>query len=99
MLQRMEAEILFLDPKDVAEGSAVLIEHGFDVEVLEDRIDDYGPAVFLRLQITTELDEHSFFRWVQGLVEDLNLSGDLVEAGLADRPRQYLETCWGPRNN
>jgi hypothetical protein len=99
MLQRMEAEILFLDPKDVAEGSAVLIEHGFDVEVLEDRIDDYGPAVFLRVQITTELDELSFFQWVYGLVEDLKLSGDLVEAGLADQPHQYLEARFGPRIN
>jgi hypothetical protein len=46
MLQRVDADIMFLDPNDVSSGSAALIEHGFDVEVLDDWIDDYGPAAF-----------------------------------------------------
>ena len=45
MLQRMEAEILFLDPDDMGPGSVALVDHGFEVEVLVDRIDDYSPAV------------------------------------------------------
>lgn len=96
MLQRMEAEILFLDPDDVAPGSATLIEHGFDVEVL-DWIDDYRPTVFIRAKITSELDQDHFFDWVLNLV--WSIRGDVVEAGLSDRARQYLDARFGPRNN
>lgn len=57
MKQRMmEAEILFLNPNDVGPGSIALIEHGFEVETL-DWVDDYGPTVWIRAKITSELDE------------------------------------------
>jgi hypothetical protein len=84
-LQRMQADVLFLNPADVAEGSASLLESGFDtVEPLHDCIDPCGPAAFIRIWITTELDEDSFFDWTRKLVENLNLNADLIEAGLAD---------------
>jgi len=43
MLQRMDAEILYLNPDHVSFGVAVLIEHDFAVEVL-DWVDDCGAA-------------------------------------------------------
>ena len=84
MLQRMDAEILFLDPNDVGPGSAVLIEHGLDVEVM-DWVDPYGPTVWVKARIASELDQNQFFDWVFGLVKPLY--GDVVEAGLSD-PQQ-----------
>jgi hypothetical protein len=83
-LQRMDAEILFLDPNDVSSGSAALIEHGFDVEVLDDRIDDYGPAMWIQARITTDVAEDDFFDWVESVVNPLR--GDVLEAGLSDQP-------------
>lgn len=47
MLRRMEAEVLFLNPGDLNQGCAALIEAGFEIEVLDDRIDDYGPAIWI----------------------------------------------------
>ena len=84
MPQKMEAEVLFLDPNDVGPGSAALVEHGFNVEVL-DWVDPYGPTVWIKAQVTSELDEHRFFDWVASIVEPLH--GDVVEAGLTD-PQQ-----------
>lgn len=83
MLRKMDAEILFLDPKDVSAGSAALIDLGFEVEVL-DWVDDYGPTVFIRARITSELDQDQFFDWVSNIVPPLR--GDVVEAGLSDPP-------------
>jgi hypothetical protein len=82
MVQRTEAEILFLDPDDVNPGVA-LIEHGFEVEVL-DWVDDYGPTVWIRARITTELATDCF-DWVSSIVEPVH--GDVAEAGLSD-PQQ-----------
>jgi hypothetical protein len=82
MLQRMQADVLFLDPHDLNPGIAVLVEHGFDVENLDDWIDECGPTVFIRARITTEIDEDHFFDWMQSIVEPLG--GDTIEAGLAD---------------
>ena len=45
MLRKMIAMVMFVDPNDLNRGSAELIEHDFDVEYLDDWIDDYGPAV------------------------------------------------------
>ena len=84
MLQRMEADILFCNPDDVDPAAAVLIEHGFDVETLYDRIDDCGPTVFIRVCIVTEIGEDHFFDWVQSIIEPLG--GNMIEAGLADPP-------------
>jgi hypothetical protein len=44
MLRKMHAQVMFLNPNDLNRGSAELIERDFDVEYLDDWIDDYGPA-------------------------------------------------------
>jgi hypothetical protein len=85
MLQKMQADVLFLDPADLNPGIAALVELGFEVENLDDWIDEAGPTVFLRVRITTEVDEHHFLDWLQSIVEPVG--GDVVEAGLAD-PQQ-----------
>jgi hypothetical protein len=84
MLQRMEAQILFHDPNDVSEGSAALIEQGFDVEVLDDLIDPCGPTTWIRARTTSDLAEGHFFDWVQSIVEPLG--GWIEEAGRVDAP-------------
>jgi hypothetical protein len=91
LLRRMLADILFLDPNDMNPGVAALTELGFDVEVLDDWIDECGPTVFIRAQITTELDEDRFFNWVSSIVEQFR-SGDVIEAGLADYPQQVTQS-------
>jgi hypothetical protein len=82
MLQRMQGDILFLDPDDLNSGIEVLVEHGFDIEYLDDWIDECGPTVFVRVRITTEVDEGHFLGWLQSIVEPLG--GATIEAGLAD---------------
>jgi hypothetical protein len=84
MTRQMEVEVLFLDPNAVGPSSAVLSEHGFDVEVL-DWTDPHGPTVWLKGRIMSELDEDRFFDWVMSIVEPLH--GDVVEAGLSN-PQQ-----------
>jgi hypothetical protein len=81
MLQRMVAEILFLDPADRDPCIAVLKELGFEVELL-DWTDDYGPTVWIEAQINTDVSADRFLDWVSNIVEPLR--GDCVEAGLAD---------------
>jgi hypothetical protein len=66
MLQRMEAVVLFYSPSDLDPGTAALVEHGFEVEVL-DYIDDYGPAIWIKAKVASELDVHRFSDWVQAL--------------------------------
>jgi hypothetical protein len=85
-LQRMTAEILFLNPDDVPPGSATLIEHGFDVEVL-DWVDDYGPTVLILATITTELRDEKFLDWVSKLARPLG--GDVSVAGLAENMARH----------
>jgi hypothetical protein len=82
MLQRMQADILYLDPAKARPGVTILIAQGFEVEPLVDWVDECGPTVFYRVRITTELDESAFFDWVQTLVDPFD--GDTIEAGLAD---------------
>ena len=79
MPQRMEAEVLFLDPDDVAPGCAALNALGFEVEVLN-WVDPYGPTVWIMARIVTELDAGRFLDWVLNIVEPLH--GDAVQAGL-----------------
>jgi hypothetical protein len=43
----MEAVVLFYSQGDLGPGTAALVEHGFEVEVL-DYIDDYGPAIWIK---------------------------------------------------
>jgi hypothetical protein len=83
MLQRMQAEVFFLDRADLGPGSAALVKQGFDIEVL-DKEDDYEPAVFAKVTVWSELDEVDFLHWVAELIEPAG--GDVVEAGLADPP-------------
>ena len=83
-LSRVVAEIIFLDPADMNPAVAKLIELDFDVEVLDDWIDDDGPAVWILVSTLTELDDSAFFDWVKTVVEPLG--GFVVEAGYAARP-------------
>ena len=90
MLQRVDADIMFLDPNDVSSGSAALIEHGFDVEVLDDWIDDYGPAVWVRACITTDVTAGRLLDWVQNIVGPFN--GDVSEVDLS--PQAPASAWW-----
>ena len=81
MPQKMEAEVLFLDPNDVGPGSAALVARGFDVEVL-DWVDPGGPTVWVEARITTDIAEEGFLDFVHKIVEPLH--GDVVEAGISD---------------
>ncbi|SRR6266404_4927649 len=78
MLRKMLAIVMFLNPNDLNRGSAELIEHDFDVQYLDDWIDDYGPAVWVKAWTLSNLDE-SFIDWVQTIVEPVG--GDVSEAG------------------
>jgi len=81
MLRKMLAQVMFLNPNDLNRGSAELIEHDFDVEYLDDWIDDCSPAVWVNAWTLSELDDSSFFDWVRTIVEAVG--GDVLEAGLA----------------
>jgi hypothetical protein len=87
MLRRMEAEILFHDPNDVDPGGAALVDHGFEVEVLVDRIDDYSPAVWINAKVASTLDGGSFFDFVQDIVTPFN--GEVLEAGDCEPPALF----------
>jgi hypothetical protein len=81
MLRKMLAQVLFLNPSDLNRGSAELIERDFEVEYLDDLIDDYGPAVWVNAGTLSELDASGFLRWVQTIVAPVG--GDVSEAGPA----------------
>jgi len=72
MLRKMLAQVMFLNPNDLNRGTAELIEHDFDVEYLDDWIDDYGRAVLgqrpdpqraRRLQVPRLGTDHCRARW------------------------------------
>jgi hypothetical protein len=94
MLRKMLAQVMFLNPNDLNRGSAELIEHDFDVEYLDDWIDDYGPAVWVNARALSELDGASFLHWVQTIVEPVG--GDVLEAGLATQtaPSWTIAASW-----
>ena len=83
MLRKMLAQVMFANPNDLNRGSAELIERGFDVEYLEEFIDDYTPAVWVEVRTISELDDHSFFDWVETIV--VPVGGEVLEAGLLHR--------------
>jgi hypothetical protein len=85
-LQRMQADVLFLDPADATPGIAALSERGFEIEPLTDWVDECGPTVFFRIRITSELGEDRFHDWVQDIVDRYN--GDCIEAGFEFPPPQ-----------
>jgi hypothetical protein len=91
MLQKMEA-VLFLSPNDLTECTCTLIERDFDVEVLDDWIDDCGPTIFVRAITITELTEERFCDYAADIVAPFD--GEVVEAGLF-HPQQAasLATC------
>ena len=82
MLQRMVAEILFLDPADRDPCIAVLNKRGFDEVEILDLVDPYGPTVWITARINTDVSADRFLGWVSSIVEPLG--GDAVEAGFAD---------------
>ncbi|MGY8663136.1 hypothetical protein Q3C01_12300 [Bradyrhizobium sp. UFLA05-109] len=81
MLRKMLTEVMFLNPNDVNRGIAELIQHDFEVEYLDDWIDDSGPAVWVKARTLSELDSASFLHWMQSIVAPLG--GDVSEAGPA----------------
>jgi len=79
MLQKLTAEIIFLEPDDVRPAVIELGELGFKCEVLH-WTEPHSEATWILARIDTELDAGDFGRWAQSLVD--GLGGDLVEAGL-----------------
>jgi hypothetical protein len=80
MLRKMEAEIVFLDPNDASPGSAALIKHGFEIEVM-DRISDYDSRVWILAKTTSEFDAGDILELVTNLTDPLG--GDALQAGPA----------------
>jgi hypothetical protein len=77
---KVMAEVMFLNPLDVRPAIAELNELGFKLEVLENLIDPYGPAVWIETWGESNLSEDQFFDWIMSIVEPLG--GDVLEAGL-----------------
>ncbi|MET4418279.1 hypothetical protein [Bradyrhizobium sp. RT3a] len=69
MLRKLVAHVIFLNPNDLNRASAELIEHDFNVEYLDNLIDDYNRAVWVNAWTLSELDDSSFFDWVESIVE------------------------------
>jgi hypothetical protein len=92
----MSAEIIFSNSADVNPTIAELVELDFDVEILEDWIDDCGPVVWILASAITELNPAAFFDRVKTIVEPLG--GWVVEAGYAARwrGRHLVEVGWRP---
>jgi hypothetical protein len=80
-MPQMDAEILFLDPGDVSSGSTTLTELGFKIEVLN-YVDEYGPTVWIKAGIASDLSQDEFLAWVSSIVEPLR--GEVAEAGFSD---------------
>jgi hypothetical protein len=83
MLQKMQTEVLFLDPDDVTPAIAVFVKDGFEILGI---IDPYGPTVRIKAQITTELNAIHFMHWVWAIIDPFD-SADISEAGPVD-PQQ-----------
>jgi hypothetical protein len=97
MLRKMIAEVIFLNPNDLNWGTAELIDHDFDVEYLVDWIDDYGRTVWVNARTLSELDDFSFFDWVESIVPPVG--GGVCEAGLATQshPSWVIAASWRKR--
>ena len=98
MLRKMIAQVIFLNPNDLSRGVLETIEHDFDLEYLDDLIDDDGPAVWINARTFSELDDLSFLHWVQTIVGPVG--GDVLEAGLAMQaaPSWVIATSWYRRS-
>ena len=77
--ERLVAEIIFLDPAGLNPAIAELAEFDFDIEVLDDWIDDEGPAMWILATVFSELDASAFLDWVKTIINPLG--GDVIEAG------------------
>jgi hypothetical protein len=85
--QKMLAEILFLERRDLRPGITALESLGFKVETL-DWVDPFSDeTVWIIARIESELDRQVFFHWVHDIVEQRLQGADLVKAGPAD-PQQ-----------
>ena len=79
MLNRMRAEICFLNRDDMNAVSSELIKLDFEVREL-DWTDDMTSAVWIWAYALTALDQDGFLDWVWDVVDPLG--GYVVEAGL-----------------
>ena len=97
-LRKMLANVIFLNPNDLNRGSAELIEHGFDVEYLDDCFDDLGRAVWVNAYTISQLDDFIFLDWVQTIV--VPVGGEVLEVGPATQkavPSWVIGASWNPR--
>ena len=97
MLRKMLARVMFVNPNDLNRGTAELIERDFVVEYLDDYIDDFTPAVWVEAWILSELEDSSFFDWVETIV--VPIGGEVLEAGPATQtaPSWAIAALWHQR--
>lgn len=85
MLQRISAEIIFLNTDDPDPVIQKLLEIGYNFEVLRwDRHDGAKPDTTITASTITELDAFAFAYHVQAIVGPLG--GDVIEANLVSSP-------------
>jgi hypothetical protein len=65
----VEAVLIFADRDEARAATADLIEHDCTVEEL-DLVDDYGPLVWLRITVATELKpDGGFSAWMNSIID------------------------------
>ena len=85
MLQRMSAEIIFMNTDDPAPVIQKLLEIGYNFEVLRWDLDNGAkPDTTITVSTITELDAFAFFDHVQAIVGPLG--GDVIAADLVPSP-------------
>ena len=85
MLQRMSAEIIFMNTDDPGPVIQKLLEIDYDFEVLKwDRDNGAKPDTTITVSTFTELDAFAFFDHVQAIVGPLG--GDVIAADLVSSP-------------
>jgi hypothetical protein len=77
-MPKFAAEVLFLDPADVAHATEALAAVGCDYTIDRDAIGDY-PTVFGIVTGTTELKQDAIGDWLLDILGPLG--GDTVEWG------------------
>ena len=86
-MKRFTAEILFLNPTDVATAVAALAAVGCKFEIDPDaEPDPCGPTVFGWITGTTELGENELDDWLLAIVDPLG--GDVDEWVFGRHPRR-----------
>ena len=85
MLQRMSAEIIFMNTDDPGPVIQKLLEIGYNFEVLRWDLDDGAkPDTTITVSTITDLDAFAFFDHVQAIVGPLG--GDVIAADLVPSP-------------